>query len=245
MKSYVFALAALAAIGFSGAAFAGDAATAPKAMSDSDLDKVTAGNGFGPGFGTLTADGHTPNVSHSNFGIGKARDASDRFVGAGQCTAGREVCFASDRRLKRDIKQVARLDNGLGLYRYRYNWSDQVYVGVMAQEVALVRPDAVVRGADGYLRVDYSRLGLHLMTWQEWMASKLKTAENATSTAPKAMSDSEMDKVTAAGPPEQLQRGVVTANSAGGNSVNALPGRSIAEDHAGREVGQGIETAGK
>ncbi len=78
----------------------------------------------------------------------------------------------SDIRLKRDIVLIARLDNGLGLYRYRYLWSDTVYVGVMAQEVALLRPDAVVRDAlDDYLRVDYSRLGLKLMTWPQWQAA--------------------------------------------------------------------------
>jgi outer membrane immunogenic protein len=78
----------------------------------------------------------------------------------------------SDARLKRDITLVARLDEGLGLYRYRYLWSDTVYVGVMAQEVALLHPDAIVRDAlDGYLRVDYGRLGLRLMTLQEWEAN--------------------------------------------------------------------------
>jgi hypothetical protein len=54
--------------------------------------------------------------------------------------------------------------------------SDQLYVGVMAQEVAAIAPDAVRRGADGYLRVDYARLGLHLQTWNEgpqpdWVAA--------------------------------------------------------------------------
>jgi outer membrane immunogenic protein len=75
----------------------------------------------------------------------------------------------SDARLKRDITLVGRLDDGLGLYSYRYLWSDTVYVGVMAQEVALMHPDAIVRGElDNYLRVDYSRLGLKLMTLPEW-----------------------------------------------------------------------------
>jgi len=78
---------------------------------------------------------------------------------------------ASDIRLKRDIEPLGRLDNGLGLYRYRYNWSDQLYVGVMAQEVAQYDPAAVVRGPDGYLRVYYDRLGLKLQTWEEWVAS--------------------------------------------------------------------------
>jgi hypothetical protein len=74
----------------------------------------------------------------------------------------------SDVRLKRDIVEVGRLDNGIGLYRYRYLWSDEVYVGVMAQEVARIMPDAVTRGSDGYLRVNYERLGLRLITWTEW-----------------------------------------------------------------------------
>jgi hypothetical protein len=77
----------------------------------------------------------------------------------------------SDIRLKRDITLVGHLDDGLGLYRYRYLWSDTVYVGVMAQEVALIHPEAVVHGAlDNYLRVGYSRLGLRLMTLPEWEA---------------------------------------------------------------------------
>ncbi|MBI4367736.1 MAG: tail fiber domain-containing protein [Deltaproteobacteria bacterium] len=76
----------------------------------------------------------------------------------------------SDRRLKRDIVALGTRDDGLGLYRYRYLWSDVEYVGVMAQEVALVRPDAVVRGADGYLRVNYAQLGLAFQTWSEWAA---------------------------------------------------------------------------
>jgi hypothetical protein len=67
---------------------------------------------------------------------------------------------ASDTRLKRDVTQVGELDSGINLYRYRYLWSDTIYVGVMAQEVAAVKPDSVLRGADGYLRVDYARLGL-------------------------------------------------------------------------------------
>ncbi len=77
----------------------------------------------------------------------------------------------SDIRLKRDITKLTRLDNGLTLYRFRYLWSDTFYVGVMAQEVELLDPDAVVHGPDGYLRVNYARLGLRFMTWDEWLAA--------------------------------------------------------------------------
>jgi hypothetical protein len=42
----------------------------------------------------------------------------------------------------------------------------------MAQAVALIRPDAIVRGGlDDYLRVDYRRLDLKLMTLPEWRAA--------------------------------------------------------------------------
>ena len=41
----------------------------------------------------------------------------------------------------------------------------------MAQEVEAILPDAVMRGSDGYLRVNYDRLGLHMQTWEEWQAT--------------------------------------------------------------------------
>jgi hypothetical protein len=82
------------------------------------------------------------------------------------------VPTVSDARLKRDIVALGELPNGLHLYRYRYLWSDRLYVGVMAQEVLAVAPDAVVRGNDGYLRVDYARLGLRLTTWDQWISRR-------------------------------------------------------------------------
>jgi hypothetical protein len=88
----------------------------------------------------------------------------------GICEVG--VFFGSDRRLKRDITLLARLANGIGLYRFRYLWSDTVYVGVMAQEVAEIAPEAVIRGTDGFLRVNYARLGLRFLTLNAWLAGK-------------------------------------------------------------------------
>jgi polysaccharide biosynthesis/export protein len=85
--------------------------------------------------------------------------------------------FLSDVRVKRDITPIAKLENGLRLYRYRYAWSDTLYVGVMAQEVLEVAPHAVSRGADGYLRVNYARLGLRMQLWDEWLASHSNVLE--------------------------------------------------------------------
>jgi Chaperone of endosialidase len=75
----------------------------------------------------------------------------------------------SDIHLKHDIAPVGHLANGLGLYRFSYTDSDKVYVGVLAQEVARVMPDAVRRAPNGYLQVDYARVGVPMMTWNEWV----------------------------------------------------------------------------
>ena len=74
-------------------------------------------------------------------------------------------------RLKHDITLLGHLDNGLGFYRFSYNGSDKAYVGVMAQEVQVVMPDAVSRGRDGTLRVRYEMLGVKFQTYDQWIGS--------------------------------------------------------------------------
>jgi hypothetical protein len=75
----------------------------------------------------------------------------------------------SDIRQKCDLVPLDLLANGIKLYRYRYRWSATEYVGVLAQEVAAIAPEAVSKDAAGFLRVDYRRLGLQLRTYQDWV----------------------------------------------------------------------------
>ena len=97
----------------------------------------------------------------------------NRFmIGVGGWVSPFNSYFSSDARLKSDIVTLGHLDNGLAVYRFRYAGSNKVYVGVMAQEVQMVRPDAVTRGEDGYLLVNYDRLGLRMETWEEWVAEQ-------------------------------------------------------------------------
>jgi hypothetical protein len=49
----------------------------------------------------------------------------------------------SDRRLKTNITPIGRLNNGIGIYGYNFIGSDEPQVGVMAQEVERVMPEAV------------------------------------------------------------------------------------------------------
>jgi hypothetical protein len=76
----------------------------------------------------------------------------------------------SDLALKHDVVLLGRLPNGLGYYRFSYLGSDKPYVGVIAQEVQAVMPNAVTRGSDGYLRVYYEKLGLKFQTYRNWLA---------------------------------------------------------------------------
>jgi hypothetical protein len=64
----------------------------------------------------------------------------------------------SDRRVKRDIVPLGSEIGGVPAYAYRYLWSDEIHVGVMADEVARLRPEALGPVLDGMATVDYGRL---------------------------------------------------------------------------------------
>jgi len=110
-----------------------------------------------------------------NFGGGRSFGGGGRSFGraggGGFRGGGRGGGRRSDIELKRDVALIGYLSDGLGFYRFRYVDGDRAYVGVIAQEVERVMPDAVSRGYDGYLRVSYDRLGLKLQTYDQWIAS--------------------------------------------------------------------------
>ena len=62
----------------------------------------------------------------------------------------------SDIRLKENISPVGKLDNGLTVYRFNYIGNPCTQIGLIAQEVKEVKPEAVVKGEDGYWRVNYN-----------------------------------------------------------------------------------------
>lgn len=65
----------------------------------------------------------------------------------------------SDRRLKRAIRRIgATAKFGLPIYRFKYIDSDEPQIGVMAQDVIDVRPQAVFRMPNGFLAVDYGQI---------------------------------------------------------------------------------------
>lgn len=74
----------------------------------------------------------------------------------------------SDPRAKENIVQVGSHAAGFGLYLFDYKPEFKAvagegrHFGVMADEVAKIVPEAVMADENGYLRVDYAKLGITL-----------------------------------------------------------------------------------
>jgi hypothetical protein len=117
--------------------------------------------------------------AHGGGGRGGIRAGGGHRGGGGG--GGRGGGRRSDIRLKHDIVLLGYLNDGLGLYRFSYNGSDIKYVGVIAQDVLNVVPDAVTRGRDGYLRVNYEKLGLKFQDYGRWLRSETKLELRRTS----------------------------------------------------------------
>ena len=78
--------------------------------------------------------------------------------------AGAAAMAMSDIRLKTEIKRVGELENGIPVYRWKWTneakkiVGDQGTLGVLAQEILNIMPEAVSIGSDGYYQVDYGRV---------------------------------------------------------------------------------------
>lgn len=73
------------------------------------------------------------------------------------------LALLSDKEVKTGVRFLRKLSSGVNLYAYKYIFDDERVeerVGVMAQEVEEIMPDAVEKGDDGFLRVNYAKLGL-------------------------------------------------------------------------------------
>jgi outer membrane protein OmpA-like peptidoglycan-associated protein len=84
--------------------------------------------------------------------------------------------WSSDRRLKRHIAKLGRSPDGHTIYSFQYVWGGPFYVGVMAQEIAPVVPEAILYDAEGFLMVDYDRIDVTPMLLEDWLRGRLRFA---------------------------------------------------------------------
>lgn len=102
----------------------------------------------------LQAGGLVANTGQKSTSTG----GSPSTLGSIASTVGGIASIFSDRRLKRDIERVGEFPDGLGIYAYRYVMGAKRVLGVMADEVAKLRPWALGPERAGYATVNYGAL---------------------------------------------------------------------------------------
>ena len=91
--------------------------------------------------------------------------AAGTGIGVGSFNPGLSSFIGSDQNIKENISKVGSLDNGINVYKFDYKpeykdtWGHGSHIGVMAQEVEKVIPEAVATHEDGYKLVNYAMLG--------------------------------------------------------------------------------------
>lgn len=99
--------------------------------------------------------------TYADLAKAQAQANAQSMSGFGQMVGmlGSAAIYSSDRRLKKGITRIGTLANGLAVYTFEYIWGGGQQVGVMADEVERVLPEAVITGSDGYKLVNYAMLG--------------------------------------------------------------------------------------
>jgi len=127
-------------------------------LSEAPMGLFGTGGQIGQGIGQI--------ASAQGQNIANAYAQNDKMIGdiIGSIAGG--WAKKSDRRLKKNINKVGELSSGLNVYTWEWNdkakklkIDDQETIGVMAQEVLKINPNAVVIDSDGYYMVDYSEIG--------------------------------------------------------------------------------------
>lgn len=139
-------------LSYNGDIFAGSAAAAATAASE--LGTSTTGYlslGFSTGTGLAFVQGAT-----STFIIG----ADSNVTFSGTVTAAGFVT-ASDSRLKRNTRPITDYEtilSAVDAVRFQWSASGKSDVGVIAQSLLPVLPEAVIEDTDGYYKVEYAKL---------------------------------------------------------------------------------------
>jgi hypothetical protein len=131
--------------------------------SSSETPRKTFASGGAGGAGAGGAGG-----GGSGGGGAGAGGAGAGGAGAGGAGGGSGGGGWSDRRLKTRVRRIGTSPSGLPVYAFTYLWGGPEMVGVMAQDLLILRPDAIITSDSGYLMVDYDRIDVKMMTFQAY-----------------------------------------------------------------------------
>lgn len=109
-------------------------------------------SGYQPGAGTPTTDiygnAYQSQLNAYNAEQNAANNALGNVMAAGSF-------LFSDVRIKENLRPVGQLFNGLTIYAFNFPGEDITRIGLVAQEVEKVLPEAVKESEEGLLMVDY------------------------------------------------------------------------------------------
>ncbi|MEL0014033.1 MAG: tail fiber domain-containing protein [Rhodospirillales bacterium] len=164
--------------GASAGAYAGSVGAGSAAVGTS----MAAGNqymaGLGAGAGTMMSGYQTGiqgfgNIVNSQTSVyGSQLEKQGAIIGGLMGLGSAGIGAMSDRRLKEDIKFLHEdMNSGLNVYEFSYvGEPNRRFIGVMADEVEEVFPEAVHYGEDGYASVDYAAIGMRMIEVSEEVA---------------------------------------------------------------------------
>lgn len=122
-----------------------------QSFADNYINKLLSQAQLGFNAGNLITQAGQVGQSNSSS---KSKPGLGGLIGGGLSAVG-----ISDRRLKKNIKKLRELSDGLGVYKFHYVDDTGPFIGVMADEVAKLRPEALGPVINGYSTVDYAKIG--------------------------------------------------------------------------------------
>jgi hypothetical protein len=108
--------------------------------------------------------GYNAELSAANARNAASNSFTSGLMQLGGTLGAAAIMAPSDIRLKENIKAIGWLPNGLPVYEYEFKpeykhiGGEGKHIGVMAQEVEKVMPEAVIEHPDGYKMVNYGAL---------------------------------------------------------------------------------------
>jgi len=120
---------------------------------------IGAANAIGQGVGGLS-NMYMQNQMMNRFAPLSGAGASPTYglYSSPNTTMTGDGTYLSDRRFKHNIEHIATRLDGLKVYLFEYIFSPTKHIGLMAQEVRELYPDAVVERDDGVLLVNYGKV---------------------------------------------------------------------------------------
>lgn len=122
-------------------------------------------------------NGYVPNINGGGVMPSGAGSSGGGFNIGSAISSLLPFLMSSDERVKDNIQQVGKLNDGQPIYRFNYKGDPRTVIGLIAQEVARTRPEAVGNMGDGTLGVDYNKATNYAASLSDFMHPR--AAENS------------------------------------------------------------------